>query len=414
MMMQHSVCFDLTQRTVFGLLAHNLFGVPFVPEEGVDWEAVFRESVHQAVALQVFMDSDRIPGLPEALRERIRGNLFRRMMKNAQVHAQHTQLHNLLTGWGIPYVILKGAASACHYPDPQSRAMGDVDFYVKKADFDRALALFQEAGFEAGELDHICHAVLKKKPMHLEMHHTPAGVPEGAVGRMVEGELEDLIESGWLLDNPAVTCRCPSDFHHGLIMLMHLQHHLLAEGVGLRHLCDWAVFVGKFPGDAFPALFRQRLRRLGLWKLARTLSLCAARYLGLPEQDWMLEELDDAATAGALMEDILAGGNFGSKDSQRSYEGMFISNRGKDGVENSRLSRAFQALNRITCIKYPFFRRFPVLLPIGWVLAFGGYLIRTYKRNRRGKQIHVLSAYQKSAPRIRLYQSLGIYESEIS
>ena len=87
---------------------------------------------------------------------------------------------------------------------------------------------------------------------------------------------------------------------------------------------------------------------------------------------------------------------------------------GKDGVENSRLSRAFQALNRITCIKYPFFRRFPVLLPIGWVLAFGCYLIRTYKRNRRGKQIHVLSAYQKSAPRIRLYQSLGIYESEIS
>ena len=405
--------FDLTQRTIFGLLSHNLFGASFVPEDGVDWQAVFRESKHQAVALQIFSEWDLLASVPEELKSEIRVYLFRGMMKNIQIHAHHTQMHRLLSERGIRYVTLKGAASARYYPDPQSRIMGDVDFYVEKADFEQALAVFQEAGFEAGDLDHICHVVLRKKPMHLEMHHTPAGVPQGPVGATILGYLKDLREQACLVENKAVTCFCPSDFHHGLVMLMHLQHHLLAEGIGLRHLCDWAVFVGKFRGMEFPNLFGDRLKKVGLWRLARMLSLCAVRYLGLPEQPWMIEQKRDDHTAAALMEDILSGGNFGNKDRQRAYEGMFISERGKNGVSNRRIRMGFQSLNRITLAKYPFFRRVPILLPLGWFLAFGGYLFRTHKRNKGGSQIHVLSAFRKSAPRIRLYQSLGIYESEL-
>ena len=404
--------FDLTQRTIFGLLSHNLFQVPFAPETGVDWTAVFRESKQQAVDVQVFMDRERLTGMPEELYQQIQAYLFRRVVKNIQVHAHHTELHRLLTGHGVRYVVLKGAASARYYPDPQSRAMGDVDFYVQKSDFEKALELFREAGFEAGELDHICHVVLRKKPMHYEMHHTPAGVPGGQVGQIILGYLSDLREQACLVENKTVSCYCPSDFHHGLIMLMHMQHHLLAEGIGLRHLCDWAVFVDKFHGTEFPELFQEKLKKAGLWRLARILSLCAARFLGLGELPWMREGKGDEQAAAALMEDILAGGNFGNKDRQRAYEGMFISDRGKNGVGDRRLRMAFQSLNRITFAKYPIFRKIPVLLPVGWIMAFVGYLFRNHKRNSQGSQSHVLSAYRKSAPRIRLYQSLGIYEPE--
>lgn len=404
--------FDLTQRTIFGLLARNLFGVPFCPEEGVDWEAVFQESKCQAVALQVFMNCSKMPGCAEKLHSEIQAYLFRNMMKNIQVHSQHTYMHKLLSEHGIRYVTLKGAASARYYPDPQSRAMGDVDFYVDQADFAGALRVFQEDGFEPGDMDHICHVVLKKKPMHMEMHHRPAGVPNGLAGEITQHYLKDLREKATLVENKTVTCYCPSDFHHGLIMLMHLQHHMLAEGIGLRHLCDWAVFVHQFRDDDFTGLFADKLRSIGLWKLARVLSQCASMYLGLPEQAWMIEEPDDKDLAMALMQDILAGGNFGNKDRQRAYEGLFISNRGKDGVPNKRLRQGIQALNRITFLKHPWINKVPVLLPIGWILAICGYVIRTHKRNKRGNQIHMLSAYQKSAPRIHLYRKLDIYEPE--
>ena len=407
-----SESFDLIHRTIFGLLGQRLFGVPFTPANGVDWEAVARESKNQGVYYQVFSDFHHLPGIDGELKEKLWRLLARGMMKNMQVHAQHTDLHRLMTEHGIPYVTLKGAASARYYPDPQSRAMGDVDFYIGEADFDKALAVFRDAGFEAGAMDHICHVVLRKGRAHLEMHRMPAGVPEGNVGEIVKGYLESLREDACLVQNPLVTCWCPSDFHHGLIMLMHLQHHLVAEGIGLRHLCDWAVFVNQFRDEEFPKLFREKLRAVGLWKLARLLSLCAVECLGLPQQNWMTEAASEPALARALMGDILAGGNFGAKDPQRIYEGLFISDRGKNGVKNSRISQGFQALTRIAYMKYPLIKKCPVLLPFGWVAAFCGYLIRTRKRNRAGKDIHTHTAFKKSAARISIYRQLGLYEPE--
>lgn len=408
----HRDPFDLTLRTIFGLLGRHLFGAAFVPEADVDWKAVLQESRQQAVSCQVFADSSQLPGLDGELQNALRTHLVRGMMKNMQVHAQHTDLHKLMTAHGIPYVILKGAASARYYPDPQSRGMGDVDFYVGEEDFDRALEVCREAGFEASGLDHICHVILRKGRVHMEMHRMPAGVPEGATGEIVKEYLSDLREAAQVVSSPLVTCCCPSDFHHGLVMLMHLQHHLLAEGIGLRHLSDWAVFVNHFREDAFEELFRKKLKAVGLWKLARLLSLSAVEYLGLPQQRWMQEAASDRDLAQALMQDILAGGNFGAKDRQRAYEGLFISNRGKEGVQNNRIRQGIQAMNRITYMKYPLIEKYPVLLPAGWAAAFGGYLIRTRKRNQKGQDIHTLSAFQKSAPRISLYQQLGLYEPE--
>ncbi len=404
--------FPLTQRTIFGLLACHLFDVPFQEEDGVDWEAVLVESRKQAVLMQVFDDCQRLSGLSDEKRERIGKFMLNGLLKNARNHAQHSDMHRLLSNAGISYSTLKGVASARYYPDPQTRTMGDVDFYVDKSDLDRAIALFQESGFEVSGMDHISHVILRKKRVHMEMHHVPAGVPDGDVGELVRAYLSNLREHAVLVENQTVTCVCPSDFHHGLIMLMHLQHHLLAEGVGLRHLCDWAVFVHHFRETEFVQLFKERLMRIGLWRLARLMSLCSVLYLGLPEQDWMREDQDDDQIAQALMQDIIDGGNFGSKDPQRIYEGLFISNRGKGGVQNNRLQQGIQALNRITRQKYPVLGSHTLLLPIGWCAAVGGYLRNNIERRKNGKKIYTMDAYKKSAPRISLYQRLGLYVPE--
>ena len=404
--------FDRTQRTIFGLLAQTLFGVPYTPESDVDWMAVYVESECQAVRFQTFCNHHLIPSIPSELRERIRGYLTHAILRNTRIHAQHTEVHRRLTESGIPYTILKGAASACYYENPMTRAMGDVDLYVDAVHLEEAVALFLGLGFALSEEDHICHRVLRLGAVHLELHFDLPGLPAGDVGKTMRGYMAGLCEQATLLKNNLVTCNRPSDLHHGLIMLMHLQHHLLAEGIGLRHLCDWAVFVNAFRGQEFPELYRDKLRTVGLWRLARLLSLAASLYIGLPEQDWMQEDAGDKAVAAELMQDILAGGNFGQKDRQRAYEGMFISNRGKDGVKNHRVREGFRALNRITYVKWPPSQKSPLLLPIGWVVTVVGYLFRNNRRNRNGENVHALDAYKKSAPRIALYQKLRLYEPE--
>ena len=126
----------------------------------------------------------------------------------------------------------------------------------------------------------------------------------------------------------------------------------------------------------------------------------------------MRESRDDDRIARALMEDIIAGGNFGSKDPQRFYEGLFISNRGKDGVKSNRLQQGIQALNRITRQEYPALGSHALLLPVGWCVSMGRYLKNNIKRRKDGKKIDTFDAYKKSAPRISLYQRLGLYEPE--
>jgi hypothetical protein len=244
------------------------------------------------------------------------------------------------------------------------------------------------------------------------MHFAPAGIPEGKSGEIIRSYLMDLREKTTLLQNETVTCRLPSPFHHGLIMLMHLQHHLLAEGIGLRHLCDWAVFVNRFVGSDFPDTFQKRLKAVGLWRFARLLSLSASLYIGLPEQAWMREEAGDEELAAALMRDLLNGGNFGAKNRQRGYEGMFISNRGKNGVQNNRCKELCSSVNRITKQKYPVMKKIPLLLPFGWLFTVVGYFFHNGKRKKKNSRVSMVEAYRNSEPRRQLYRQCHLYEPE--
>ena len=403
--------FDKTRRTLFGVLSHNLFGAEFIPEPDVDWESVYREGNYQAVQLQAFVHSHELPLSPK-LFTAIKPILRSVMLRDACVQSMHTLIHKVLTEAEIPYCVLKGAASARYYPNPIMRAMGDVDFYVHPRDLNRAKQTLLDAGFTIRTEVHPAHIVLYRDKVQFEMHFVPAGVPEGAVGKTIEGYLDTILEDASLCHNELATFRDPSPFHHGLIMLMHLQHHLLAEGIGLRHLCDWAVFVHSFKQNEFPALFEEKLREVGLWRFARLLSLAASLYVGLPEQDWMRETPNDEALAADLMEDIMAGGNFGVKDKQRAVEGAFISNRGKDGVNGNRMVEGIKALNRVVRSHWPKAGKCPLVLPVGWVYFLIRHKIRSRRLDRDGKPVSTISAYRKSAVRKRFYAKLGIYQPD--
>lgn len=46
-------------------------------------------------------------------------------------------------------------------------------------------------------------------------------------------------------------------------MLLHVAGHLINTGIGLRHLCDWAVFVAKFSDEGFCEMFEDKLKAVG-------------------------------------------------------------------------------------------------------------------------------------------------------
>ena len=56
--------------------------------------------------------------------------------------------------------------------------------------------------------------------------------------------------------------------------------HMTSESIGLRHLCDWAVFVNSISNNEFVGLFSENLKSFGLWKFAQIMTATSEKYLG--------------------------------------------------------------------------------------------------------------------------------------
>ncbi len=388
------------QQALLNLLANNIFGCTKNLPKNINYEELLIESKCQAVTAIVYNDKKILQHSDSNL-------IFKHIAVNSHVFANHTLLHNIMTDGGIPYTVLKGAASAYYYPEPMLRTMGDVDFLVKKEDVERATELLIQNGFTPWEEEHICHIVFRKDSIHLEMHFEPAGVPNGKAGEIAREYIKDIIECSTLTKNKPCTFVNPDKFHHGFIMLLHMQHHLLSEGIGLRHLCDWAVFVNSFKNNEFEKIFKEKLKNIGLWKFAKIISLTAHIAIGLPYQNFMGKSKNFAT---ALLEDILSGGNFGIKDNKRTSQGMFISNRGKDGVRHSMFVQFILSLNEIVYSKWKISKKCKILLPFGWIF----FCFRRIFRESIGKRekTEIKQLYKNSKNRKELYKRFHLFETE--
>ncbi len=393
------------QTTILAALSAFMNGEHYQAPQDTDWKGLFKESIHQAVALSCLQGLE-VATMPKEAQAAWQNYAMRSLQSNASVHAQHDYLHELMAKAEIPYTILKGSASAYYYADPLMRSMGDVDFYVADENILKTAEMLAENGFVQRDMKHLSHLIFNKEKIHLELHFKPAGLPEGEMGEIVKGYLADIYERGEVVEIDGSRFYKPSDFHHGLIILMHTYHHMLSEGIGLRHLCDWAAFVASFDSESFAEVFQEKLERVGLWRFAQILSATSYRYLGIPYRNWM-GQVDEGLCENIIL-DIFAGGNFGEKDKERSVQGLSISDRGKGGVKKSKWAQFFASVNASAKVQFPRLAKIPILkyfcfIPLGCRYSFR---VLTGKR----KRLKFASNMKQAEERKQLYKQFELFE----
>lgn len=388
-----------SQQAVLGLLGKNLFGREYELPENTDAAALLDECSRQSVAAVALNDLT----LPEdAPRIQL---LYQTVVNNNAVYNDHALLHKLMEKNRIPYVVLKGAASAFYYPDPLLRTMGDVDFLVKPEDMDRAAALLLSEGYTEEGQGGGLHRSFRRGKIHLELHRRFAEAINPEIDRRIGAYLAPIIDNAQLVTTGFCTCRIPDPFCHGLVLLLHMQRHMLFEGLGLRHLCDWAVFVNSFRENEFAALFREKLEAVGLWKYAQAVSLASHLGLGLPYAAFMG---DDRATAEELLRDILTSGNFGANDPGRVNERYFLVRRSVVGKESGSLGAFCHQVNASIVSHWPRAKENALLRLLGWVY-FPFYRLALRMAGKRNA-LSLAKSYKKSASRKSLYDKLQLFE----
>lgn len=400
------------QNTLLAYTAAALSGKQADADESAFLESIFQECRHQSIALLLF----------PTIKNKLSLELHRKWMQhshqllatNLRSELAHCELHRIMTAASISCVIMKGCASAAYYPDPALRTMGDVDFLVSPGDLERAGKVLETAGYirELGHDDRVhisYHKGEGASKIVLEMHWESNGVPAGKNGEIVREYLATCISEAIPYETPSGIFMGPSRFHHGLILLLHTATHLINSGVGLRHLCDWAVFVETFSDEEFCNVFEQKLKAAGLWRLAQILTQLSSVYLGCSKKTWAGNP--DADYLEALMADILAGGNFGKKDSQRLNQAKLMTDKKTGTVtETSMFKQLCRTMNEKAELALPAIKRFSILLPIGWLYVAFRHIIRILTGKRA--KINLKSTLSGAEQRSVLYRQLRLFEIE--
>lgn len=407
-MKEKAMDMTLEQTVLLSLMGAAIRGenAPAVSEE-TDWTALFREACAQAVPLLFFDMISGLPQVPESVSSRSFEIARRCTAHNLAAEHTQNQLTKLLRAGNHPYVILKGEASAAYYPKPELRALGDVDFLLREGHAEAVIEQMKQRGFSHSCEQEAYHQTLTRGSEHLELHFEVAGIPQGDAGKTVRDYLSSVFSESQSREREGGSYRVPCDAHHGMILLLHMQHHMQSHGMGLRQLMDWACFVQRTAGEPF---WQERLlpalARIGLRRYCAVMTRLCSLFLGTVCPAWA--DNVQESLCRELMEDLMAGGNFGRKDKDRTRSTNMLPDWTEENVPKSKLVLLWQTLRRSVLKAHPKLEKRPVMR----TLCMLGKAVRYCVLFCAGKRPNLLKAAACADTRRSVYDRLNMFEPE--
>ena len=227
-----------------------------------------------------------------------------------------------LRKYGIEPVLLKGQGVAKYYPMPELRQCGDIDVYVGQDNFAKACEVIGEMSSpedHQGDIPSLKHFHTRIGHAFIEIHrYTDVYWPKryDRVYQKISdaGMHSDLVP----LDFAGVPVMSPSVDFNVFFIFNHFWHHFIADGVGLRQLCDWVRLMHANHGKINLDYLSDVLCKMRLMKEWQVFGYIAVNTLGLPADEMPFYDPKYKKTAEKVLELIMLEGNFG-KENMKGY-----------------------------------------------------------------------------------------------
>ncbi len=374
-------------EAVYAVLAEALFGQSaegnvsrmmrdLVNEKSpVFWNKVYTEIQTQAVLGISAPVAARHKEIPEDLRREWAGLQKPFAIKYVQMAAGQNETCQLLKDAGIRVAVMKGMAAAIYYPVPEYRTMGDVDLLVSPRDYKKAVRVLRNNGYmlEGKEEEHY-HTAISKYGILYELHRSPAGThisdKGDVVARYIRSGLSHIENNTLGQDQfPILPWK-----QNGMELIWHIRQHLY-NGLGLRQIIDWMMFVNYMLDDKRMQEYMPDLRACGLDQLAMVVTKMCQKYLGLRTENitWCNEA--DEKLCDDLMEFIMGQGNFGVKAMDEKTAKVL------SGYSSPKTM--FSKLQEVGKSQWKILEKYPILTPVAFVYG-GVFAIRTLLKQKGG------------------------------
>lgn len=258
-----------------------------------------------------------------------RGEAVMRLMQQTMAHRQNQRrfedavgrFARLMKENSIAYVVFKGLAVARYYPESFVRTMGDVDFYVPKRDFLRAVEVIEQGlHVKMDKEDVDKHYSFDWQGIRFEMHYQIETFGnrrhQHRFNRMIDEAMAEHTDSFTVCDSDGneteVSVLPPTE--DLIVVFKHWFNHLLVEGVGLRQTLDLAVILNAYRDKINVGRLMTALDGIGYMKAFRAMLAMMKRYFGF---EWLDSKFvlgcRDERYADKLMDAVMESGNFGRK-----------------------------------------------------------------------------------------------------
>lgn len=306
------------------LIKHAMWGSPDggcnAGPDPLDWKGILHIARKQALLPMVYDGMEYLPA-----DKRLQGPALMQLIAYVDKVESHNraldeaavEISSRLAAEGIRSVLLKGQGNAVLYRNPLHRQCGDIDLYTGAGNFEKAAGIIRgwpEISDEKPES--VKHIGFTYKGAILELHREAYYFPDRKSNTLFRPwETEELskdschVTLGEGSSKGEVTVP-PVDFNLFYIFA-HAFTHFMQSGLGLRQLCDLALFIHAHRGEFDTDALCSKLETFDLeeeWKLF----VCfLVEILGLPQDEVPLYDGRIVPMSYKMLSRILADGNFG-------------------------------------------------------------------------------------------------------
>ena len=241
--------------------------------------------------------------------------IYRTASAHVTINRAIAALVGLLRENGIEPVLFKGQGVALNYPQPMLRECGDIDLYVGPEHYEKACALVRE------RIPDTARKFKQEADKHYTAVFNDAIVEIHKATFILEERRKDAFYQSFAADGLSrdlvpvtigeATVNTPADGFNAFYLFLHFLRHAIQGGIGLRQICDWALFLHSRAGKLDTSVVDRALTELGLRDSWRVYASVAVDFLGLPAAEMPFYQAGYEGRAAQMISLILEEGNFG-------------------------------------------------------------------------------------------------------
>ena len=378
-----------------------------LPEEAVDWPAMFTLASQQKLLPILFEAARKTPAAGEnaalfaATKQQVVGQVLHQTLRSAEFAA----LYGGLRAAGLHPVVVKGQLCSRLYPLHDHRISADDDLYIPDAEFmachEALLANGLTTDTPADELSTADEVSYTKKgsPLYIELHRHLFDSSEDA-----HDELNRFFADFTPVEMDGFLAMPPHE--HLLYLILHAYKHFVRSGIGLRQFCDIGLWARAYRDRIDWPRLHEQCAGVHAATFAAAAFRIARTYLGIDfglPAPWS-SDVDVAP----LLHDTLCGGVYGSNDYTRLHASTVTLNAvraSRTGGRSSMLRTVFPP-RRALARRYPYLKKHPYLLPAAWVQR----LVHYAKEKRQGTPDSAAGSLRLARERIALMKQYDILE----